>query len=102
MPVGHLYILEKNVYSCLLHILNCIVWGFLVLRASSSVLPLVTRAVHSRGASMWISLVEVYVPLVSVSRQALPYVEAAGCWLVGPDHQVAGCKTPGAGAVPES
>ena len=28
--------------------------------------------------------------------QALPCIEAVGCWLVGPGHKAADCRTPGA------
>ena len=59
---------------------------------------LVTRAVCSRGAPsvgcVGHSVVVGYVGGL-VGCQALPCVEAAGCWLAWPGHEVADCGTQG-------
>ena len=46
---------------------------------------------------MWTAVWWAWLFPSPVSRQALPYAEAAGCWLAGPDHHVAGCKPSGGG-----
>lgn len=60
--------------------------------------PLATRAICSRGVPYvgCVSPSVVAGGLVGVAGPwfgwvALPCVEAAVCWLVGPDHEAAGC-----------
>ena len=51
--------------------------------------------------SMWTEVWWTWLSPCPPSHQALPFVEAAGRWLEGPDHQVAGCVLPWLGVVPE-
>ena len=41
--------------------------------------------------AMWVSLISFSVPSLA-GCQALPCVDDAGCYLVGPGHKVAGCE----------